>query len=314
MMKPFWKKPGKKKIKKQLNPVQKKNNTIEQKPKPEPWKPPVISPKAPTITEKPKQTTLSKVSAQKQTITNYEKEFRSIFGKLTSEKHRPWDIWKDLIIMAACAISNSVDKTHYNKREKQYLETINKYEKAQQDLFPELFAQIVLALDENPEQDFLGKMFMDFNFSNHELKQEFTPYPVCRLMADITIGDVAEQIKRFGFVSLNDPCCGAGATLIAGINAVRHKLEKTGLNYQNHLLVTGQDIEEVVALMCYIQISMLGVAGYIKVGNSPTEPMSTVDTTENYWFTPMYFSDIWAARMMFHNSKMLFRKGENNEK
>ena len=58
--------------------------------------------------------------------------------------------------MSACAISNTVDKSHYDEREKRYLELINKYEKSKQRLFPELFADMVMALDRNPEQDFLG--------------------------------------------------------------------------------------------------------------------------------------------------------------
>lgn len=38
----------------------------------------------------------------------YEKEFMNIFRQLVSEKNRPWDIWKDFIVMSACSISNSV--------------------------------------------------------------------------------------------------------------------------------------------------------------------------------------------------------------
>ena len=68
------------------------------------------------------------------------------------------------------------------------------------------------------------------------------------------------------------------------------------MNFQRHLLVVGQDIDETVALMCYIQISLLGVAGYIKVGNSITDPMTTDDDKSKYWYTPMYFSNIWVIR------------------
>ena len=77
------------------------------------------------------------------------------------------------------------------------------------------------------------------------------------------------------------------------------QLEKANLNYQNHLLVVAQDIDETVALMCYIQLSLLGVAGYVKVGNSLTEPMTGNDNKENYWFTPMYFSNVWVLRRIF---------------
>lgn len=79
------------------------------------------------------------------------------------------------------------------------------------------------------------------------------------------------------------------------------RLEKANLNYQNHILVAAQDIDMVVALMCYIQLSLLGVAAYIKVGNSLTEPMTENDSLDNYWFTMMYFSDIWSMRRLLRS-------------
>lgn len=57
--------------------------------------------------------------------------------------------------------------------------------------------------------------------------------------------------------------------------------------------------------MCYIQLSLLGVAGYIKVGNSLTEPMCSDDSLENYWFTPIYCSDVWAIRRLFKGGTLL---------
>ena len=149
---------------------------------------------------------------------------------------------------------------------------------------------------------------MDLHLDYEELKQIFTPYHVCQLMADITMGDLVQQVEEQGYVSINDCCCGAGANLIAAINSARHMLEDAGLNFQNHILIIGQDIEELVALMCYIQISLLGVAGYIKVGNALTEPMTSDDSMENYWFTPMYFSDVWQTRRMIHRFIDLFEK------
>ena len=321
-MKPFWKNTRKKKSKKHSKPSQQKPR-VQTRPKlmEEPWKPPMaVPPKAVQTKETsivpmlesarpvkkeyvPHRTTMRK--------SEYYQEFRSKFQQLLSPRSRPIDIWRDFIVMSACAMSNTVDKSHYDEREKRYLETINKYEKSQQHIFPELYADVVMALDENPEQDFLGRMFMDLHLDYEELKQIFTPYHVCQLMADVTMGDLVQQVEEQGYVSINDCCCGAGANLIAAINSAHRKLEDAGLNFQNHILVIGQDIEELVALMCYIQISLLGVAGYIKVGNALTEPMTSDDSMENYWFTPMYFSDVWYTRRMIHRFTDLFEKGDN---
>ena len=81
--------------------------------------------------------------------------------------------------------------------------------------------------------------------------------------------------------------------------ALSNPVDKEHLNYQNHVLVVAQDIDKTVALMCYIQLSLLGVAGYVKVGNSLTEPMTDNDNKENYWYTPMYFSPVWTMRRIF---------------
>lgn len=108
------------------------------------------------------------------------------------------------------------------------------------------------------------------------------------------------------YISIADECCGAGATLIAAINTIKRKMEKAtpSMNFQRYLLVVGQDIDETVALMCYIQISLLGVAGYIRVGNSIIDPMITDDDKSKYWYTPMYFSDIWAIRRFNKKERM----------
>ena len=250
-----------------------------------------------------------KKAAPRQTI-DAEKEFLKTFKSLTY-RHRGWDVWNDFIVMAACALSNPVDKSHYEEREARYLRIIKKYDKEEQNKFPTLFAHTVMALEFNPEQDFLGRLYTRLGLQDEGRKQHFTPYNVCQLMADIAMGDVVKQVRENGYVTLNDPCCGAGATLIAGVNCAKRSLEKACMNFQNHILVSAQDIDETVALMCYIQLSLLGVAAYIKIGNTITDPMSPDDTLENYWFTPMYFSDVWAMRRAVHQMDRLLQKGND---
>lgn len=231
-------------------------------------------------------------------VLDSRKEFLRVFNQLTY-RHRSWDVWRDFIVMYACALSNPVDKEHYEERESLYLRTIKKYNKQEQPLFSELAAYTVMALEENPEQDFLGSIYMSLNLGNQHNGQFFTPYHVCELMAEVTMQDSVLKTEKEGYLTINDPCCGAGATLIAGVHAAKKRLEKAGYNYQNHILVVAQDIDQTVALMCYIQLSLLGVAGYVKVGNSLTDPITENDSKENYWFTPMYFFPVWSMRRLF---------------
>lgn len=294
----FWKK----KPKKTVNPGLKQNSPQrEPKPAKQEFKP---KPQSASCREKQKEQKPNNPPAVRM---DYEKEFLKTFKRL-AYRHRAWDVWKDFVVMFACALSNPIDKSHYGEREARYMKLIKKYNKEEQKLFPELAAHTIMALEVEPEQDFLGKIFMGLKLGNNAGGQFFTPYHVCDLMAKIAEGDVAERVEKDGYITIHDSCCGAGATLIAGIHEARRQLEKVNLNFQNHVLVVAQDIDEIVALMCYIQLSLLGVAAYIKVGNTFTEPICSGDTLENYWFTPMYFSDVWTWRRVFRGG--LPGKGE----
>lgn len=294
-----WKKPKKQASVKQTPKVAPKKDTLKPEIRPKPTPPP--RPKA----DIPKKPTQEKKPAQ----LDIRKKFLKTFNQLTY-RHRAWDIWRDFITMFACSLSNSVDETHFDEREETYLRIIRKYNKQEQNLFPELAAHTVMALEENPEQDFLGDIFMELGLGNDSNGQFFTPYHICELMAKMTMSDgVIREVKEKGYITINDSCCGAGATLIAGIHEAKRQLKKENLNFQNHVLVVAQDIDMTVALMCYIQLSLLGVAGFIKVGNAFTEPICEGDSTKNYWFTPMYFSDIWTMRRLFHKIDELM-KGE----
>lgn len=69
-------------------------------------------------------------------------------------------------------------------------EIIHQYSKEEQAIFPELAAYTTMALDQNQEQDFLGKMFMRLDLGNRSAGQFFTPYHVCELMAEVVATDV----------------------------------------------------------------------------------------------------------------------------
>ena len=291
---PFWKPIKKKKTVRKAKPA---------KPLPKYEPKPFVPPEIPRVDISPPQV-IAKEIGKKARVKKIElsedstKYFIETFNKLVSERNRPWDIWKDFILMSACAISNAVDKSHYDEREKRYLKTIAKYTKEEQNLFPQLLAEMTVALDKNPEQDFLGEVYMRLKLGSDALKQIFTPYHICQFMASATMNDLVEQVEKKGYVTINDDCCGGGATLIAAANEARKELAKVHLNFQNHVLFYAQDIEETVALMCYIQLSLLGVAGVVKVGNSLTNPIKNGDSLETYWFTPIYFHEIWRTRRL----------------
>ena len=246
---------------------------------------------------------------QQQQVEKRSAGFMAEFKKLLY-RHQAWEVWSDFCALSACAIANAVDKRHFETREKMYLDTIKRYNKQEQEVFPVLFAETVLELERNPDQDFLGKMFMQLELGNHWKGQFFTPYHVCHLMAKLNLDEQKENLERKGWISVGDCCCGAGAMLIAFANACRQ--EK--INYQQDVLFIAQDIDSTAAYMCYIQLSLLGCAGYVKIGNALTEPLVAGDSAkETVWCTPMYFSQVWRMRRFLESMKAMFPEEEKPE-
>ena len=242
------------------------------------------------------------MAKQSEVIRGTEKEFLDVFNKLCYSRNS-WQVWADLMSAIACTLSNVTDRTpgHYGQREEEFAQCIKRL--GSMEAPAEILHIIVMALENKPEQDFLGKMYMNLNLGNHWKGQFFTPYDVCKMMSQMTIGNADKQIEEQGYISICDPTCGAGATLIAAANT----LKRSKYNFQNHVLFVGQDVDRVVAQMCYIQLSLLGCAGYICVGNSFTNPMtgSVLSPQENegqeMWYMPMFQSDVWQWRKIFHS-------------
>lgn len=220
-------------------------------------------------------------------------------------RHNLWGVWSDFITMFACALSNRFDRAHFEARESMYMKIISKYNEQERKVFPALCADVVEALSENPAQDFLGSVYMELELGNSHAGQFFTPYCVCEMMASVTGCNYASMVLDKGWCAINDCACGAGATLIAACHEASKQLAIFGRNWQNCILVTAQDIDFSVGMMCYIQLSLIGAAGYVKIGNTITDPMCAGDSKDNYWYTPMYFSDVWHWRRVWRSMDAL---------
>lgn len=239
-------------------------------------------------------------------IPSAQKRFIELFKTLT-HRYSAWQVWSDFIEIAACSIANVFDHRRKKVREANYLSLFGKYNPSEQEIFSMLIAEIVKALEVKPEQDFLGDLFMRLELSNHWRGQFFTPYNICLMMAQMQVTDLSKTIIEKGFVSVNDPACGAGATLIAFANEARSR----GINFQQSILFTAQDIDRTAALMCYIQLSLLGCGGYVIIGDSLRNPATESDLDgPDVWYTPLYFISNWQIRQKLAISKMAKKEPE----
>lgn len=232
-----------------------------------------------------------------------QKKIDRIFeGLLRSGRHSRWTLWSDFVTMSACTVSLA-DAEQREKRRRLYDDTAKRYTGEEIGQLSEMFAEVVNALEDDPEQDVLGELFMRLELSNDRKGQFFTPYSVCRMMAAMSAGNLKAEIEEKGYVSVNDCCCGAGALLIAFANEAL----RLGVNYQQHVLFVAQDVDFTAAMMCYIQLSLLGCPGYVIVGNTLTTPPTEPLTDQNVWYTPLYFLDVWHWRRVWKQMDRLCR-------
>ena len=235
-----------------------------------------------------------------------EREFIKIFDSLCYGQSR-YQVWADFVHMFALSIVNAVDKTHFDEREKRYLRIVKAYKKEQLEGFAQLARVTVMAFEKNPFQDFLGELYMRCDLGNENTGQFFTPYHICEMMAKCIMDgqdSAKDVIEKNGYITIHDPCIGGGAMLIGAAQVLKER----GINYQQDAVFVGQDIDANVAMMAYIQLSLLGCPGYIKIGNSLTEPMTGNvlfgDGKETTFYMPMFFTE----KMEFLRHMALVRK------
>ena len=195
---------------------------------------------------------------------DYKKEFCTLMGRFAFRYSR-WQVWNDFLSLSALSLANVMPGPEKEGREKRYRTIMDGYRKEEQEIFPQMLGLVVLALEEDPEQDFLGSLYHYLDLQQEQKGQFFTPYHICEFMSESQFAEDGKvwQPDGRGYISVSDPACGAGAMLIAFANVAR----KHGINYQKHVLFVAQDIDRTAAMMCYIQLSLLGCPAVVAIGD-----------------------------------------------
>ena len=235
--------------------------------------------------------------------SEHRKNFIKLLEQIAYDKS-PWNVFNDFLQLAASTLSNQsdpyflcTDKKTWDEREKKYLDIFNSYSKKAQELFPQMYAELVLELESYVPDDYhdvLGEIFHEMEFQNQWRGQFFTPQHVCNMMGLICFdeGMIKAEVERRGFVTMNEPAVGAGALIYGAMNAMK----RYGFNPTKQFLVIAGDIDERCVLMCYIQCSLYELPAIIRHQNSLTG-----ETFGAPWITPVFNFDgwIWRYRRMF---------------
>lgn len=218
----------------------------------------------------------------------HDKDFDKLIS--TFDRHQKWRVFADFVVMAAQAMRapflKLTDPPLYESEERRYLSIVGRYSKDEARHFAEAFAIVVDALEADMAQDFLGSAFMRLELSSHWHGQFFTPMSVCKMMGRLT---VSPEIPERGYFTAMDPAVGAGAMLIALADSLREKEMDPGRVMYFHAV----DIDETAAMMAYVQLSLIGLAGAVFIGNSLADPALLREP----WFTARHYAEFWPLRL-----------------
>lgn len=139
------------------------------------------------------------------------KEFINAYDDICM-RHDRLNVFSDFVKICSISIYNAFAQNQ--EMEKEYLRTINSYNKEEQSLFIKMFSELIMIFEESKEVvDLLGPIYMDTKSKDSKLGQVFTPEHVAELLARIAMGDeksFKNQIEKNGFVTVLDPACGSG--------------------------------------------------------------------------------------------------------
>lgn len=78
------------------------------------------------------------------------------------------------------------------------------------------------------------------------------------------------------------------------------------------MLFVAQDIDYIVGMMCYLQMSLLGMPGYVVIGDTLASPSTSYDKRGlipvdkgNVWYTPLLRIPVWQYRIFMAQMELV---------
>lgn len=214
---------------------------------------------------------------------NIPKEFNRLLHEVDTSKSVS-EIFNDFLTLSIYSIAQPFYRSQII--EEKYLNTAKKYSRKQLDYFAAMNAYTLISLDMGMK-DFLGEMFNMNGLGEHRKGQFFTPYHVSKLMGRLHFINLKVDIENKDFITMCEPCCGSGGMVIAFADCMKEE----GINFQQKLYVEAMDIEEICYKMAYLQLSLLGIAAKVQLGDSLT--LKVKETL----YTPMFFINGFYRRL-----------------
>lgn len=175
-------------------------------------------------------------------------ELAGIIDRVYALNHYAHNTFADVVEMWKWVLHR-----HTKQGEKRYMEVVARLQPEAVRAAPEGFGLLMQHfVMEQRFSDLLGPVYMELagRWKQGGLGQYFTPWEVCLMMAQMTLGDIAEPSAEQP-LRVNEPCVGSGTMLLAAKQAVADQHGRGALRW---LRVSGQDIDQLCVDMSEVQL------------------------------------------------------------
>lgn len=201
--------------------------------------------------------------------SDYRRDLRKLFER--DHRFRPGEIFRDFCEATSLAITNSRRPmvADHAENEARYARIAAKYGDDFAD-FPKALGLLVMAMEhestDHHRPDVLGETFEALELQNAGAGQFFTPFAVCTAMAKLTIDEayIAEAIAERGRVTVTEPACGCGRTVLA----LSNELRRLSYDPTQTMVATLVDVDQLCCQMAHITLTLAAVPARIIHGNS----------------------------------------------
>ena len=196
--------------------------------------------------------------------SEHQKQFLKIFHSIGRHYTR-YERFADFLELATCAIRKTTvppgpDADAFEER---YMKVVARYPADDIRAMPKLLALTQLAVGSGG-CDFLGEIASQLELLDASLGQLITPYPLSRMIAEMTLQDPAPLIAERGFITLQEPASGAGGMIIAAADVI----EKQGFDPHSCLYAEALDVASLCFKMTYLQLSLRGIPATVRHANT----------------------------------------------
>ncbi len=209
--------------------------------------------------------------------------------KFANGKYKINEIFRDLVALEAYFILFSqIDSKEYKDKFNNIIIKYNLYE--QQKIWEILLEITNLYNKQRTEIDILGNIYNKLELKNDRIGQFLTPTKLSTLIDECSIKNnkesIIKTIEKNGFITLHEPSCGAGGTILECLRTIR----EIGYKPSKVVFVNCWDIDVFSTYMTYVQLSMYDIPAIIINGD-------TLLLDEKFaLYTPQYYIGNWERK------------------